>query len=318
MELALEVKFNQSYASMAENFDQWKWSQICISVVSHPYRSHYPNGLSLYPSFSFSITNSGQFVPGLHGRPQPAEAYWTRCKWKPKSCFQSEWKRFWSVGSVTLVCQRELGQLESCKMYILFPNPWAVVSATLLDGQSVISWRLKASLHVRRKHKRKHKPRVNQDDASTSARKKETRSFFLCLRRPGLHVAYACACVVHVNRSLNCCSLVASWQYPASAAPRRWSLTKRSFSLTSHSWPSWTHLSWTVRWFRCGSREAKTPRKSPTTRRPTTYCARSPPPSSSRPSSGGAAAAGAAHAQWRSRKATSSRATRSFRSGEHG
>ena len=52
-------------------------------------------------------------------------------------------------------------------------------------------------LHVRRKHKPKHKPHVNRDDASTSA-----RSFFLRLRRPGSHVAYACAyaCVVRVNQ----------------------------------------------------------------------------------------------------------------------
>ena len=52
---------------------------------------------------------------------------------------------------------------------------------------------VKAGLHVRCKHK--HKPRVNRDDASTSA-----RSFFLhlCLRRPGSHVAFACDCVVRV------------------------------------------------------------------------------------------------------------------------
>ena len=56
---------------------------------------------------------------------------------------------------------------------------------------------IKAGLHVRRKHKYKHKPRVNQDDASA-------RSFFLRLRRPGSHVAYACACacVVRVNQPL--------------------------------------------------------------------------------------------------------------------
>ena len=63
--------------------------------------------------------------------------------------------------------------------------------------------RLKAGLHVRRKHKPKHKPRVNRDDASTSA-----RSFFLrlCLRRPGLHVAYAC---------LRLCLVLASYVSPA-------------------------------------------------------------------------------------------------------
>ena len=62
---------------------------------------------------------------------------------------------------------------------------------------------LKAGLHVRRKHKHKHKhkPRVNRDDASTST---SARSFFLCLclRYPGSHVAYACACVLRVNKSL--------------------------------------------------------------------------------------------------------------------
>ena len=50
-------------------------------------------------------------------------------------------------------------------------------------------------------HKHKHKPRVNRDDASTSARSFSLR---LCLRRPGSHVAYACAyaCtwVVRVNQ----------------------------------------------------------------------------------------------------------------------
>ena len=46
---------------------------------------------------------------------------------------------------------------------------------------------IQAGLHVRRK--RKHKPRVNRDDASTSA-----RSFFLCLclRRPGSYVHGLC------------------------------------------------------------------------------------------------------------------------------
>ena len=45
---------------------------------------------------------------------------------------------------------------------------------------------LTAGLLVRRKHN--HKPRVNRDDTSITA-----RSFFLhlCLRRPGSHVAYA-------------------------------------------------------------------------------------------------------------------------------
>ena len=48
-------------------------------------------------------------------------------------------------------------------------------------------------------HKHEHKPRVNRDDASTSA-----RSFFLrlCLRRLGSHAAYAHAraCVVRVSQ----------------------------------------------------------------------------------------------------------------------
>ena len=64
---------------------------------------------------------------------------------------------------------------------------------------------VKAGLHVRRKHKnkhkRKHKPRVNRDDANTSARKRNA-CLCLCLRRPGSHVAYACACVVRVNQPL--------------------------------------------------------------------------------------------------------------------
>ena len=63
--------------------------------------------------------------------------------------------------------------------------------------------RLKAGLHVRRKHKHKHKhqPRVNRDDASTSARKRNAR---LCLRmrRSGSRVACAYACVVRVNQPL--------------------------------------------------------------------------------------------------------------------
>ena len=60
---------------------------------------------------------------------------------------------------------------------------------------------LRAGLHVRRKHKRKHKPRVNRDDASTSTRKRTAR-LCLCLRRLGSHVAYACVCVVRVNQPL--------------------------------------------------------------------------------------------------------------------
>ena len=54
-------------------------------------------------------------------------------------------------------------------------------------------------------HKRKHKLRVNQDDASANTKKRNAR-FCLCLRRPGSHVAYACAyacaCVVLVNQPL--------------------------------------------------------------------------------------------------------------------
>ena len=66
----------------------------------------------------------------------------------------------------------------------------------------VTSPSLKAGLHVRRKHKNKHKrkdqTRVNWDDASTST---SARSSLLplCLRRPGSHVAYACACVVRAT-----------------------------------------------------------------------------------------------------------------------
>ena len=41
---------------------------------------------------------------------------------------------------------------------------------------------LKAGLHARRTHKRKHKPRVDRVDASTSARKRDAR-LCLCLRR---------------------------------------------------------------------------------------------------------------------------------------
>ena len=54
---------------------------------------------------------------------------------------------------------------------------------------------LKAGLHVRCKRK----PRVNQDDASTSARKRSA-CLRLCLRRPGSHVAYSC--IVRVNKPL--------------------------------------------------------------------------------------------------------------------
>ena len=60
---------------------------------------------------------------------------------------------------------------------------------------------VKAGLHVRRK--RNHKPRVNRDDASTSESARKRNAFsFLSLRRPGSHVAYACACacVVLVNQ----------------------------------------------------------------------------------------------------------------------
>ena len=85
------------------------------------------------------------------------------------------------------------------------PRKYAFSLCGHLDFQSAV----KARLHVQRKpkHKHKHKPRVNRDDASTS---ESARSFFLCfcLRRPGSHVAYgcacayACACVVRVNQPL--------------------------------------------------------------------------------------------------------------------
>ena len=67
---------------------------------------------------------------------------------------------------------------------------------------------IKAGLHVRRKqkHKHKHKPRVNRDDASTSTSARF--SFFcLCLRRPGSHVAYACACAFQLYSFLSVFSL---------------------------------------------------------------------------------------------------------------
>ena len=93
---------------------------------------------------------------------------------------------------------------------------------------------LKAGLHVRRKHKHKHKhkPRVNRDDASTST---SARSFFLCLclRRPGSHVAYACACayacVVRVNQPLGV-------QIARAFTPWLWTGTRltRPFPSTGH------------------------------------------------------------------------------------
>ena len=49
----------------------------------------------------------------------------------------------------------------------------------------------------RAREKQKHKPRVNRDGASTSAR---SFSLCLCLGRPGSHVAYACACIGRVNQ----------------------------------------------------------------------------------------------------------------------
>ena len=62
---------------------------------------------------------------------------------------------------------------------------------------------LKAGLHVRRKHKHEHKPRVNRFRKHKRQHKKNRSAFlFLVLRRPGSHVAYArarayaCACVL--------------------------------------------------------------------------------------------------------------------------
>ena len=54
-----------------------------------------------------------------------------------------------------------------------------------------------AGVYARRNHK--HKPRVNRDDASISARKRNAR-LCLCSHRPVSHVAYACACVVRVTQ----------------------------------------------------------------------------------------------------------------------
>ena len=68
---------------------------------------------------------------------------------------------------------------------------------TLVLDRLVVS---KAGLHVRRKHKNKHKdnheytPRVNRDDASASTSAKEHVPF---------SCAYACACVVRVNKPLD-------------------------------------------------------------------------------------------------------------------
>ena len=65
---------------------------------------------------------------------------------------------------------------------------------------------LKAGLHVRRKHN----PNTSTSHVWTGttpvqlaqAQENGMRSFFLCSRRPGSHVAYACACVVRVNQPL--------------------------------------------------------------------------------------------------------------------
>ena len=82
--------------------------------------------------------------------------------------------------------------------------------------------KLKAGLHVRRKHKHKHTPRVNRDDASTSTR---ARSFFLCLClrrtckpvfRTEVHFVQHCArqkkkqtntCVTSCREVLSACTL---------------------------------------------------------------------------------------------------------------
>ena len=101
-------------------------------------------------------------------------------------------------------------QTASDKTALICPRPTLEQCYFISDGYSGHSynwtrvfWRLllvphrarvKDGIHVRRKHKQKHKhkhkPRVNRDDTSTSARKRSAR---LCLRRPGSHVAYACA-----------------------------------------------------------------------------------------------------------------------------
>ena len=65
-----------------------------------------------------------------------------------------------------------------------------VVEKKKLQGVIFHIREVTAGLHVRRKHEHKHKykPRVNRDDASTSARKRNAR---LC--HPGSQVACACA-----------------------------------------------------------------------------------------------------------------------------
>ena len=83
----------------------------------------------------------------------------------------------------------------SCLLSFRLPNPlprhWTVCS-------------VKAGLHVRRKYKHKHKPRVNRDDASTSARKRNAH-LCSCLRR-------TCKPALTVNipvSVLNCYFLIA-------------------------------------------------------------------------------------------------------------
>ena len=93
--------------------------------------------------------------------------------------------------------------------------------------------RTKAGLHVRRKHKHKQKPRVNRDEASTSAR---SFSCDCALRRPGSHVAYACACAVRVNQPL----LYSRWSSCPRGQPHNFRPSHLTFHVLQIFWTSWT------------------------------------------------------------------------------
>ena len=89
---------------------------------------------------------------------------------------------------------------------------FVTVFLTAVSARSNGAQKLQAGLHVRRKHKRKHKPTC--EPGRRKHKKKEralvlvlassrfTRGLCLCLRRPGSQVAYAraWACVARVNK----------------------------------------------------------------------------------------------------------------------
>ena len=159
------------------------------------------------------------------------------------SSFLVRFDRLWkcSLQSRPASCERMLLESEWDLTRVEVDQAWLWATSPPTPSLK-LTLTLKAGLHVRRKHKHKHKrkPRVNRDDASTSARKKKgacacvassrfTRGLCLrlCLRRPGSHVAYACACA-------HACACVVRVNQPYPALTQTLNLTQERVG----SWPA--------------------------------------------------------------------------------